>query len=63
LNQVLWKFLADHAGAPHSLQVLLEHDMTEDMFAYQEIGDDSDGDIRVAEYLSDWPGLTLAKVD
>jgi len=50
LNQIVWKFLADHTG--HRLQVLMEHDMTDEFYNYQEIGDD----ISVQEYLKDWRG-------
>jgi len=55
LNQVLWKFLADHTA--HKIDVLLEGDMTEDMSSYQEIGGDSREDISFEEYLAGWPGL------
>ncbi len=57
LNQVLWKFLADHAG--HRIDVRLEHEMTEGMFAYQEVGGDGDGDVSFEAYLAGWPGLAL----
>ncbi len=40
LNQVLSKFLADHSG--HRIDVRLEHEMTEDMFGYQDIGGHTD---------------------
>jgi hypothetical protein len=55
LNQVLWKFLADHTG--HRIDVRLEHAMTDDMFDYQEIGGDRDWDISIESYLSGWQGL------
>jgi hypothetical protein len=55
LNQVLWKFLADHAG--HRIDVRLEHEMTGDMHGYSEIGGDSEGDITFEEYLVRWRGL------
>ncbi len=51
LNQVLWKFLADHTG--HHIDVRLEHEMTEEMFGYQDIGDD----ISFEAYLAGWKGL------
>jgi hypothetical protein len=58
LNQVLWKFLADHTG--HRIDVCLEHDMDEAMWAYQEIGGDSDTDISFATYLAGWRGLSVS---
>jgi hypothetical protein len=54
-NQVLWKFLADHCG--HRIDVRLEHEMTEEMFGYQEIGGDRDNDVSFETYLAGWPGL------
>ncbi len=59
LNQVLWKFLADHGG--HRIDVRLEHEMTDEMFGYQEIGGDRDGDISFEAYLAGWPGLTVGR--
>lgn len=55
LNQILWKFLADHTG--HRIDVRLENQMTTEMFDYQEIGGDAEKDISAAAYLEDWPGL------
>lgn len=57
LNQVVWKFLADHAG--HRIDVRLEHEMTDEMWGHQAIGGDSDGDISVEVYLAGWPGLVV----
>jgi hypothetical protein len=57
LNQVVWKFLADHTG--HRIDVRLEHEMTEDMFGYQEIGGDSEADISIESDLTDWPGSVV----
>ncbi len=54
LNQVLWKFLADHVG--HRIDVRLEHEMSDEILGYQEIGGDSDTDISIETYLDDWPG-------
>lgn len=56
LNQVLWKFLADHTA--HRIDVRLEHEMSDDMFGFQEIGGDSDKDLSFDEYLAEWRGLT-----
>ena len=53
LNQVLWKFLADHTA--HKIDVRLEQEMTEKMFGYQCIGGDSDVDISFEQYLAGWP--------
>ncbi len=55
LNQVLWKFLADHTT--HRIDVRLEQDMTEDMDTYATIGGDGVDDISFADYLRNWPGL------
>jgi hypothetical protein len=57
LNQVLWKFLADHTG--HHIDVRLEHEMTDAMYGYQEIGGDRDGDLSFEHYLNGWSGLDL----
>lgn len=57
LNQVLWKFLADHSG--HRIDVRLEHDMTDDMFGYQDIGGDTDDAPSFETYLAGWPDLHL----
>src|SRR5262249_43557729 len=54
-NQVLWKFLADHTG--HRIDVRLEHEMSDDMFAYQQIGGERDEDISFEAYLAGWPPL------
>jgi hypothetical protein len=54
LNQVLWKFLADHAG--HRIDVRLEHEMTDEMFGYQDIGGDTEQDISFEGYIAEWPG-------
>ncbi|MFL5342541.1 MAG: hypothetical protein ACJ8F7_20535, partial [Gemmataceae bacterium] len=43
LNQVLWKFLADHTS--HRIDVRLEYKMTEEMYGYQMIGGDRDEDV------------------
>jgi hypothetical protein len=59
LNQVLWKFLAEHCS--HRLDVRLDEEMKEEMFEYQSIGGDSGGDITFNEYLSDWLGLDPGK--
>jgi hypothetical protein len=58
LNQVLWKFLAEHTG--HRIDVRLEHEMTEEMFGYQEIGGDSDKDVTFEKYLEGWRGFEVA---
>jgi hypothetical protein len=55
LNQVLWKFLADHTS--HRIDVRLEHEMTEEMYGYQKIGGDSDKDVSFERYLAGWRGL------
>lgn len=57
LNQVVWKFLADHTG--HRIDVRLEHEMTEDMLGYQEIGGDGEADISIENYLADWSGAVV----
>lgn len=57
LNQVLWKFLADHSW--HRIDVRLEHEMTDEMFGYQHIGGDTDDDLSFETYLAGWPGLHL----
>jgi hypothetical protein len=57
LNQVVWKFFADHTG--HRIDVRLEHEMTEEMFGYQEIGGDGEADISIESYLADWPGSVV----
>lgn len=49
LNKILWKFLADHAK--HKIEVLLEHDMTEETYGYAAIGGDCEHDISVRQYL------------
>jgi hypothetical protein len=59
LNQVLWKFLAEHCG--HHIDVRLEHEMTDKMFGYQEIGGDTDEDVSSAQYLSGWRGLDVGR--
>jgi hypothetical protein len=60
LNQVLWKFLADHAG--HRIDVRLEHEMTDEMFGYQNIGGDADQDVSFEAYIAGWPGLTVGSI-
>ncbi|MDY3558586.1 hypothetical protein R5W23_005707 [Gemmata sp. JC673] len=55
LNQVLWKFLAEHTG--HGIDVRLEHEMTDEMWGYREIGGDTDEGISFEAYLAGWPGL------
>ncbi|WP_020475815.1 hypothetical protein [Zavarzinella formosa] len=57
LNQVVWKFLADHTG--HRIDVRLEDQMTDAEHACQEIGGDRDEDISFESYLAGWPGLTV----
>jgi hypothetical protein len=61
LNQILWKFMADHAG--HRIDVRLEHEMTEEMFGYQNIGGDTNQGVSFEAYLTGWPGLTLGNVE
>lgn len=60
LNQVLWKFLADHTG--HRIDVRLEHEMSVNAWDYQEIGGDSTEDIDADTYLADWPGLAAGNM-
>ena len=60
LNQLLWKFLADHAG--HRIDVRLEHEMTEEMYGYLDIGGDGENGISVEAYLDGWPGLNRGKL-
>lgn len=56
LNQVVWKFLADHTS--HRIDVRLEHEMTDEMCEYQEIGGNGeDGGIPFEKYLEGWRGL------
>lgn len=55
LNQVIWRFLADHAG--HEIQVSVEGERREGEDEYQQIGGDEDGDISFADYLDGWEGL------
>jgi hypothetical protein len=57
LNQVLWKFLADHTG--HRIDVRLDHQMTNDSYGYQEIGGDSENSLTYDLYLAGWPGLNV----
>jgi hypothetical protein len=54
LNRVLWKFLADHTG--HRIDVRLEHQMTDEQFGYQAIGEDSENGISFEAYLAGWRG-------
>jgi hypothetical protein len=58
LNQVLWKFLSDHTA--HRIQVLMEHDMTEEMFEYQAISRFSGEGISFKDYVRDWRGLKVS---
>lgn len=37
----------------------MEHDMTEEMFEYQDIGGDTDTDISFKDYLEGWRGLNI----
>jgi hypothetical protein len=60
LNQVIWKFLADHAG--HHTDVRLEHEMTDEMFGYKDIGGDRDTDISYEQYVDGWLELHIGKV-
>jgi hypothetical protein len=55
LNQVLWKFLADHCG--HRIDVRREDGMTEEMFGYQSIGGDRYEDVSFEAYVAGWRGL------
>lgn len=55
LNQVIWKFLADHCS--HRIDVRLESQMTEEMYGYQDIGGDGETGISDAQYLAGWRGL------
>jgi len=58
LNQVLWKFLADHTG--HNIDVRLECEMSEEMDGYQEIGgEECDGSISFNQYLRGWRGMWI----
>jgi hypothetical protein len=57
LNQVLWKFLADHTR--HSIDVRLEHEMTDAIYEYAQIGGDLPDDIGFEDYVRDWPGLRV----
>ena len=57
LNRVVWKFLADHAA--HRIDVRLEHEMTDELSAYQQIGGDTEKDISFEAYLNGWPGLAV----
>jgi hypothetical protein len=57
LNQVLWKFLADHTG--HRIDTRLEHEMTDEMYGYQELGGDREDDVSFEQYLAGWRGLTV----
>lgn len=59
LNQVLWKFLAEHTG--HAIDVRLENEMTEEMTGYQEIGGDHIKDVSYEQYLAGWQGLNRKK--
>jgi hypothetical protein len=59
LNQVLWKFLADHTG--HRIDVRLEHEQDE-FEDYQQIVGESDGtEISFEAFLAGWPGLTVGR--
>lgn len=55
LNQVLWKFLADHCG--HRINVRLDEDMTEEELGFPSIGGDSLAEPSREKYLSGWSGL------
>ena len=55
LNQIIWKFLADHAG--HKIQVHLENQMSDDTFSYMDIDGDGENDLTANSYIGDWPGL------
>lgn len=58
LNQVLWKFLADHTG--HRIDVRLEDTQDELPEGYQHIVADSDGtEVSFEAYLTGWPGLAV----
>lgn len=63
LNQVVWKFLADHTG--HRIDVRLEHQQTDEMHGYQHIyqhiGGDTDQDISFEAYLAEWPALAVGR--
>lgn len=58
LNQVLWKFLADHTS--HQIRVLQEHEMSDEDWNAGTIGGDTDKDISFEEYLRGWGGLKEA---
>ena len=55
LNQVVWKFFADHCS--HNVDVRLESRMTDEMFSYQDIGGDGENHITFEKYLEGWRGL------
>jgi Uma2 family endonuclease len=57
LNRILWKFLADHSG--HRIDVRLEHEMTVEMFGYQEIGGDRNEDVSYEQYLTGGRGIAV----
>src|SRR5262249_20782320 len=57
LNQVPWQFQAGHTTPP--IDVRLEHQMSEEMEGYQEIGGDSDKDVSFEGYLAGWRGLDV----
>jgi hypothetical protein len=57
LNQVLWKFIAEHTS--HRIDVRLEHEMTEEMFGYQDIGGDRDNDVTYENYLATGAGSNV----
>lgn len=49
LNKIIWKFLADHTH--HKIEVMMEHNMSDDMYGYQDIGGDGYNDISIKNYL------------
>lgn len=55
LNQVIWKFLADHTN--HHISVLSDSEVDDTLQDYTEIGGDTLADISRDDYLKDWPGL------
>ncbi|MEZ4645911.1 MAG: hypothetical protein R3E31_24865 [Chloroflexota bacterium] len=56
LNQVVWKFLADHTS--HRIGVYRDFEMEETLHDYMEIGGDAVVDVSMDDYLADWPGLS-----
>jgi len=59
LSQVIWKLVADHTG--HRIDARLEHEMTDELFGYQDIGGDTDQDISFEAHLAERPGLAVGR--